>query len=391
MRDRLAAPALRALTSPYPQTIPNPIFARRAAHATGVAARHILIRSDHEIRRWPARSAFRRPDPDHRQGPLYRRHHACPTWRRPTCCARRSRTPTSASIDATAARRHARRAAGADRRRREGRRARRRALPCAAQQPGRLAAPRYAAPGARDRQGAPCRPAGRARRRRDTAAGAGRRRGDRDRLRDAARRHRRARRAGEGRAAAVRRHSRQSGVRLGQRHLGLRRDRCGLRQGRARHHARDRQQPRGGELDGAAQRDRRLGRGGRPAGALHRHAGLALRARSARRGGAESAEGEAARRDAAECRRRLRHEGVRLSRAGAGGVGGRASSSGRCAGSRTARKASSPTIRAAITSPAPSLRWTRRASSSACACRSSPISARISRRWARSFRRARPI
>ena len=77
------------------------------------------------------------------------------------------------------------------------------------------------------------------------AAGAGRRRGDRDRLRDAARRHRRARRAGAGRAAAVRRHPGQSGVRLGQRHLGLRRDRRGLRQGRARHHAGDRQQPRG--------------------------------------------------------------------------------------------------------------------------------------------------
>ena len=52
--------------------------------------------------------------------------------------------------------RHARRAAGADRRRREGRRPRRRALPRAAQQQGRLAAQRYAAARARDRQGAPC-------------------------------------------------------------------------------------------------------------------------------------------------------------------------------------------------------------------------------------------
>ena len=104
------------------------------------------------------------------------------------------------------------------------------------------------------------RPAGRAGRRRDVGAGAGRRRGDRDRLRDAARRDRRARRAGERRAATVRRNPGQSRVRLGQRHLGLRRDRCGVRQGRARHHARDRQQPRGRELDGAAQRDRRLGR-----------------------------------------------------------------------------------------------------------------------------------
>src|SRR5215208_5857434 len=58
-------------------------------------------------------------------------------------------------------------------------------------------------------------------------------------------------------------------------------------------------------------------------GALHRHAGLAFRARSACRSGVEGAEGEAARRDAAECRRRLRHEGLRLSRAGAGGLGGR--------------------------------------------------------------------
>ena len=53
------------------------------------------------------------------------------------------------------------------------------------------------------------------------------------------------------------------------------------------------------------------------------HAGLAFRARSARRGRAENPEGEAARRDAAECRRRLRHEGLRLSRAGAGRVGRR--------------------------------------------------------------------
>ena len=79
-------------------------------------------------------------------------------------------------IDATAARAHARRAAGADRRRPEGRRARRHSLPRAAQQPGRLAAPRYAAPRARHRQSAPRRPAGRARGRRDLAAGAGRRR-----------------------------------------------------------------------------------------------------------------------------------------------------------------------------------------------------------------------
>ena len=40
---------------------------------------------------------------------------------------------------------------------------------------------------------------------------------------------------------------------------------------------------------------------------------------------------------------------------------------------------------------APSWRWTPRASSSASACRSSPTSARISRRWGRSSRRARPI
>ena len=54
-------------------------------------------------------------------------------------------------IDVTAARAHARRAAGADRRRREGRRARRRSLHRAAQQPRRLAAPRHAATRARRR------------------------------------------------------------------------------------------------------------------------------------------------------------------------------------------------------------------------------------------------
>ena len=166
-------------------------------------------------------------------------------------------------IDASAAKAHAWRAAGADRRGREGRRARQCAVPCAAQQPGRLPASRHAAPCARHRQSASSRPAGRTRHRRDLAAGAGCGRSDRDRLRGAARRRpmraprwRRARRSCSTAFPATR-------VRLGQRHLGLRRDRCRLRQGRARHHARDRQQPPRLQFDGAAQRDRRLGRGGR--------------------------------------------------------------------------------------------------------------------------------
>ena len=254
-------------------------------------------------------------------------------------------------IDADSGAKHARRAAGADRRRREGRRARRRAVPRAAQQPGRLAAPRYAAPRARDRQGAPRRPAGRARRRRDLAQ-----------AQDAA-----------------------EAIEIDYETLPAVTDaRAALAQGapqlfdgipgnlvfdwdndtsdfaatdaafaKAAHVTTleivnnrvvaNSMEPRNaiGDWDAAA---------GRPV-LYTAHAGLAFRARSARRSRAEDPEGEAARRDAAECRRRLRHEGVRLSRAGAGGVGRRASSSGRCAGSPTARKRSSPTTRAATTSP----------------------------------------
>ena len=91
-------------------------------------------------------------------------------------------------------------------------------------------------------------------------AGARRRGGDRGRLRDPAGRGRRPRGAGARRAAVVRPYPGQPGVRLGQRHVRFRRDRSGVRPRRPRDEARPRQQPRGRQLDGAAQRDRRLGR-----------------------------------------------------------------------------------------------------------------------------------
>ncbi len=107
----------------------------------------------------------------------------------------------------------------------------------------------------------------------------------------------------------------------------------------------------------------------------------AFRARSARRNRAQDAEGQAAP-DHAQCRRRLRHEGVRLSRAGAGGLGQpQDRAAGEVAGGSLA-KDSSPTIRAATTPPAPSWRSIRAAASSACAFRSSPMSALICRRSA---------
>ena len=60
--------------------------------------------------------------------------------------------------------------------------------------------------------------------------------------------------------------------------------------------------------------------GKRPLDPLHGDARAAFRARPAGRGRAQDPEGQAARHHA-QCRRRLRHEGLRLSRAGAGGVG----------------------------------------------------------------------
>ena len=114
-----------------------------------------------------------------------------PHRRRPTCCARRRARQHPAHRYSGGAQ-DARRAAGADRRRREGRRARRRALPAPLN--NRDGSPRHDTPRPllAIEQGASCRPAGRVRRRRDLDAGAGCRGSDRNRLRDAARRHRRA-------------------------------------------------------------------------------------------------------------------------------------------------------------------------------------------------------
>ncbi len=86
----------------------------------------------------------------------------------------------------------------------------------------------------------------------------------------------------------------QHRVRLGQRHRRRQGDRRRVRQGRARRHARPRQQSRRRQFDGAAQRHCRIRSGQRPLDALHRHAGCAFRARSARRDRAQDAEGQAA-------------------------------------------------------------------------------------------------
>ena len=98
-------------------------------------------------------------------------------------------------------------------------------------------------------------------------------------------------------------------------------DRRGLRQGRARRHARTRQQPRRRQFDGAAQRasPNTIAASGRST-LYTGDAGPAFRARSARRDGAQDRQGQAAP-DHAQCRRRLRHEGLRLSRTCAGGLG----------------------------------------------------------------------
>ena len=329
MRSGLAAAYSRgAMIAPVRHPVPNPIFPGAPAPQRDAGAWRFDLRNHHEIRRWPARAAFRGPDPDHRQRPLHRRHHAA----QHDAVLRAARAGGARQHPQDRCRggaRDARRPAGADRRRREGRRARRCPLPRAAQQPRRHAAPRHAAPGAGNRQGAPRRPAGRARGRRDLLQ-----------AQDAA-----------------------EAIEIDYETLPAVTDaRAALEQGapqlfdgipgnlvfdwdndtsdfaatdaafaKAAHVTTlelvnnrvvaNSMEPRNaiGDWDAAA---------GRPV-LYTAHAGLAFRARSAGRGGAQDPEGEAARRHAAERRRRLRHEGVRLSRAGAGGVGGRASSSGR--------------------------------------------------------------
>ena len=195
-------------------------------------------------------------------------------------------------------------------------------VPCTVplDQPRRHAAPRYAAARACARQGAARRSAGGLGRCRDFDRCARRRGSDRGRVRRAAGGHR-----GEGCgrrrcAAAFRPHSRQYRLRLGQRDGRRQGDRGRVRQGGARRHARTRQQPRRGQLDGAAQRHCRVRSGKRPLDALHGDARPAFRARPARRNRAQDAEGKTPP-DHAQCRRRLRHEGLRLSRAGARRVG----------------------------------------------------------------------
>ena len=188
------------------------------------------------------------------------------------------------------------------------------------------------------------------------AAGEGRGRADRGRLRRAAGgdRHHQGRRQ---RQRGARRRARQRLLRLGPRRQG--RGRCGVRQGRARDHARHRQQPPDPERDGAARRQRELHQARRELHALRRQpeparrapADVRLRARPARVEGA---------RDRARRRRRLRLEDLPVLRKTWRWSGPASGSAGRSSGRPSAANRSSPTRTAATTSPTPSWRWTQR-------------------------------
>ena len=142
-------------------------------------------------------------------------------------------------------------------------------------------------------------------------------------------------------------------------------DRRGLRQGRARHQDRPRQQPPDPQRDGAARRDRRLRPRDRRLHALHhqpepaRHppADGRLRAADSRSTSCASwrptSAAASARRSSTTPRRRS-------------SPGRPARSAGRSSGRPSAASPSCPTRMAATTSPMPSWRWTRTASSSAC-------------------------
>ena len=179
-------------------------------------------------------------------------------------------------------------------------------------------------------------------------AGQGRGRKSQGRLRGAAGCCRSRQGAGEGRAADPRGRAEQHDLQLAPR----RRRRDGGRvQGRqARHQARHHQQPAGAERDGAARGDRRLRSRQRQLHALEYDAEPACRAArdlGVHRHGA----GAQAARDRAGCRRRFRLEDFHLSgrsRVPVGIAEGQPSGEMDC---RTARRASSPTRMAAITSP----------------------------------------
>ena len=175
-----------------------------------------------------------------------------------------------------------------------------------------------AASGARARQGALRRRCRRAGRRRDDRPGEGRGRADRRRLRGAAG-GRQFRRCAETRRAADPR----AGARQHVLHVGARRQgggRRGVRQGRARHEARHRQQPADPQRDRAARGDRVVQPRRRRLHALRREPESARRAAADDGVRARPARAQGAR-DRARRRRRLRLEDLPVRRRDGDGVG----------------------------------------------------------------------
>ena len=181
---------------------------------------------------------------------------------------------------------------------------------------------------------------------------------------------RRARRDQARRAAALRRRSRQSLLRLGARRQGG--DRGSLPQSRACRAHQPRQQPARRQRDGAARGDGRIRSGDRRLHAIYHEPVSACRAPADGRVRAQHSAAQVPRRSA-RCRRRLRRQAVSLCRRGDDHLGGAPRSGGRSNGSASAARASSPTRKAATMSPKPSWRWTRTASSWACASTPWPI------------------
>ena len=133
--------------------------------------------------------------------------------------------------------------------------------------------------------------------------------------------------------------------------LGARRQgggRRGVRQGRARHQARHRQQPADPERDRAARRGRELQPRRRQLHALRHQPEPARRAAADDRVRARLARDQGAR-DRARRRRRLRLEDLSLPRRDRAGLGVEAASTARSSGPPSAASRSSPTRTAATT------------------------------------------
>ena len=148
----------------------------------------------------------------------------------------------------------------------------------------------------------------------------------------------------------------------------------GHRLGRPRDQAPHADQPAHHGVDGAARLPRRIRSARRPLHAPLHGAGPASGAAHAGAGRVPHS-GDQGPRDRRQCRRRLRHEGRRLSGISAGAAGGEAHRPAGEVDRRTAANPSSPTSTAATTSPRPSSRSTRTASSSPSRCATTATSA----------------